>query len=93
MQFHLHLHNLKVRDALFACDTLPSRKERTNKISITKEPTAVEDIFAMGDNLGPAKVIHVQQPHLGLKGVLVVDNVATGPSIGGLRMAESYNFV
>ena len=48
----------------------------------------MDDIFAIADELGPAKVIHVYQPALGLKGVLVVDNVATGPSIGGLRMAE-----
>ncbi len=48
----------------------------------------MEDIFALGDELGPAKVLHISQPALGLKGVLVVDNVATGPSIGGLRMAE-----
>jgi glutamate dehydrogenase (NAD(P)+) len=48
----------------------------------------VEDIFAIGDELGPAKVIHVYQPTIDLKGVLVVDNVATGPAIGGLRMAE-----
>lgn len=53
----------------------------------------MEDIFALGDNLGPAKVIHVYQPHLGLKGVLVVDNVATGPSIGGLRMATDVSTV
>jgi len=39
------------------------------------------------DNLGPAKVIHVHEPTLGLEAVLVVDNVARGPSIGGLRMA------
>jgi glutamate dehydrogenase (NAD(P)+) len=44
-------------------------------------------IFRLADDFGPAKVIHVQQPTLGLKGILVVDNVATGPSIGGLRMA------
>ncbi|WP_020589604.1 Glu/Leu/Phe/Val family dehydrogenase [Desulfobacter curvatus] len=47
----------------------------------------MKDIFALGDSLGPAKVIHIYQPHLGLKGVLVVDNVAIGTSIGGLRMA------
>ncbi|RPI41477.1 MAG: Glu/Leu/Phe/Val dehydrogenase, partial [Betaproteobacteria bacterium] len=44
-------------------------------------------MFAFGDQLGPAKVIHVYEPGLGLKGILVVDNVARGPSIGGLRMA------
>jgi glutamate dehydrogenase (NAD(P)+) len=39
------------------------------------------------DELGPAKVIQVREPGLGLDAVLVVDNVACGPSIGGLRMA------
>jgi len=45
------------------------------------------DPFEFGDDFGPTKVIHVQIPEIGLKGVLVVDNVAAGPSIGGLRMA------
>ena len=40
-----------------------------------------------GDDLGPAKIIHVREPRIGLKATLVVDNVAAGPSIGGLRMA------
>jgi glutamate dehydrogenase (NAD(P)+) len=40
-----------------------------------------------GDDLGPAKVIEVREPGLGLEAVLVVDNVACGPAIGGLRMA------
>jgi glutamate dehydrogenase (NAD(P)+) len=47
----------------------------------------MDDPFAYADELGPAKVIHVHQPTLGLKAILVVDNVAAGPSIGGLRMA------
>jgi glutamate dehydrogenase (NAD(P)+) len=47
----------------------------------------VDATFKFADELGPAKVIFVQEPSLGLKGVLVVDNVAIGPSIGGLRMA------
>jgi glutamate dehydrogenase (NAD(P)+) len=47
----------------------------------------MEDIFQFADELGPAKVIHVHEPRLGLRGILVVDNVATGPSIGGLRIA------
>ncbi|MBN1455302.1 MAG: Glu/Leu/Phe/Val dehydrogenase [Methanomicrobia archaeon] len=44
------------------------------------------DAFRFADELGPAKVIHVYEPSVQLKGVLVVDNVARGPSIGGLRM-------
>ena len=47
----------------------------------------MEDIFAFTDKLGPLKVIHVQEPSIGLKAILVVDNVAKGPSIGGMRMA------
>ena len=44
-------------------------------------------VFDLADDLGPAKVIHVHVPKVGLKGILVVDNVAAGPSIGGVRMA------
>jgi glutamate dehydrogenase (NAD(P)+) len=43
--------------------------------------------FPFADSLGPCKIIHVYQPALGLHGVLVVDNVAAGPAIGGLRIA------
>ena len=43
--------------------------------------------MGFADNLGPLKVIHVHVPSIGLKAVLVVDNVAKGPSIGGIRMA------
>jgi len=45
------------------------------------------DPFSFADGLGPAKIIHVHEPGCQLKGILVVDNVAAGPSIGGLRMA------
>ncbi len=45
------------------------------------------DAFSHADDLGPARIIHIYEPRIGLKGVLVVDNVAMGPAIGGLRMA------
>jgi len=45
------------------------------------------EIFDYADDLGPTKIIHVYEPKLALKAVLVVDNVAAGPAIGGLRMA------
>jgi glutamate dehydrogenase (NAD(P)+) len=45
------------------------------------------DLFRFADDIGPTKIIHVHEPSIGLKAVLVVDNVAMGPSIGGLRMA------
>jgi glutamate dehydrogenase (NAD(P)+) len=47
----------------------------------------MEDMFRFADEFGPVKVIHVHVPTIGLRGVLVVDNVAAGPAIGGLRMA------
>jgi glutamate dehydrogenase (NAD(P)+) len=45
------------------------------------------DVFDFADDLGPAKVIHVYEPSINLKAVLAVDNIAKGPSIGGVRMA------
>jgi glutamate dehydrogenase (NAD(P)+) len=47
----------------------------------------MEDLFGFADDLGPAKIVHVHEPALGLRAVLVVDNVARGASIGGLRLA------
>jgi glutamate dehydrogenase (NAD(P)+) len=47
----------------------------------------MQDIFSFADDLGPAKIVHACEPSLGLKAVLVVDNVAKGPAIGGVRMA------
>jgi glutamate dehydrogenase (NAD(P)+) len=46
------------------------------------------EVFSLSDDLGPALVIQVAEQGIGIKGILVVDNVAAGPSIGGLRMAE-----
>jgi glutamate dehydrogenase (NAD(P)+) len=45
------------------------------------------DLDAFSDALGSAKIIHVHEPACGLKATLVIDNVARGPAIGGLRMA------
>ncbi len=39
------------------------------------------------DNLGPEKIIHVYDPKTGMKGIVVIDNVAMGPAIGGVRIA------
>ncbi|MGD8641614.1 MAG: Glu/Leu/Phe/Val dehydrogenase [Gammaproteobacteria bacterium] len=48
----------------------------------------MEDVFHFADELGPSKIIHVYEPSVKMKAILVVDNVAKGPSIGGIRMAE-----
>jgi glutamate dehydrogenase (NAD(P)+) len=53
-----------------------------------KKGVPMESCFSFADELGPTKIVHVYEPSIQLRGILVVDNVASGPSIGGLRMAE-----
>jgi glutamate dehydrogenase/leucine dehydrogenase len=47
----------------------------------------MKNIFDFADDLGPIKMIHVYDPKCALKAVVAIDNVARGPSIGGVRMA------
>jgi glutamate dehydrogenase/leucine dehydrogenase len=48
-------------------------------------PTFVIETYC--DELGPEKVLHVYEPRSGLRGIVVVDNTACGPAIGGVRIA------
>jgi glutamate dehydrogenase (NAD(P)+) len=48
----------------------------------------MEEISRFADEFGPTKILHVYEPKAGLKAILVIDNVAAGPSIGGIRMAK-----
>jgi glutamate dehydrogenase (NAD(P)+) len=43
--------------------------------------------FRFGDDLGPAKMVFIHEPASSLRSVVAIDNVACGPSIGGVRMA------
>lgn len=45
------------------------------------------DMFRFADALGPEKIVHIHQATLGLKVIVVIDNTAAGPAIGGTRMA------
>lgn len=45
------------------------------------------DIFQFSDELGPDKIVGIYDPSTKLHAIVVVDNVACGPSIGGMRMA------
>ncbi len=47
----------------------------------------MSEIETFMDDLGPAKIVQIYEPGLKLRAVLVVDNVAAGPAIGGVRMA------
>ena len=47
----------------------------------------MEDLFRFADEFGPAKIVHIHEPTAGLKAIVVIDNVAAGPGIGGVRLA------
>lgn len=47
---------------------------------------AEKEIFGYADEFGPEKVMHFYNAELALRGILVVDNIALGPAIGGIRM-------
>jgi len=46
--------------------------------------TQYVDNFA--DKFGPAKIIHIYDPKTQLRAIVVVDNLALGPAVGGCRM-------
>jgi glutamate dehydrogenase (NAD(P)+) len=47
----------------------------------------VGDMFQFVDDLGPRKILHISLRQAGLQAVVVVDNTACGPALGGVRMA------
>lgn len=48
---------------------------------------SIEDrVFRNADEIGPEKVLYIHDSKTNLMGILVIDNVARGPAIGGLRM-------
>lgn len=46
-----------------------------------------EEMFRFSDQLGPEKIVQIYEPRLALKVIVVIDNTAAGPAIGGTRMA------
>lgn len=48
----------------------------------------MQDMFRFLDDLGPEKIVHIARPEVGLKAIVVVDNTAAGPALGGTRMAS-----
>ena len=47
----------------------------------------MDDVFRFADEFGPARIIHIHRPSVGLKAIVVIDNTACGPAVGGVRMA------
>ncbi len=41
----------------------------------------------LSDDLGPERIVLARRPSAGLEAILVVDNTAAGPAIGGVRLA------
>ncbi len=41
------------------------------------------------DDLGPVKLLQLYDPESGLRGIVVVDNIALGPAIGGVRISPT----
>lgn len=52
-----------------------------------KEGRTSGSLFDLADDFGPVKIVHIHEPALGLKAIVTIDNIACGPSIGGVRMA------
>ncbi len=48
----------------------------------------MDDPFRFADELGPLKLVHIWRPAVGLKAVIAIDNIACGPAVGGVRMAQ-----
>ncbi|NNK77281.1 MAG: Glu/Leu/Phe/Val dehydrogenase [Litoreibacter sp.] len=44
-------------------------------------------VFETADEFGPEKVVHISDAAAGLRAIVVIDNTAIGPSVGGIRMA------
>ena len=55
------------------------RHEARNRIT--------DDPFRFTDDLGPVKIVHITERTTGLRATVVIDNVAIGQAIGGVRMA------
>ncbi len=49
--------------------------------------------FELADQWGPFQVVHIYRPQSGLKAIVVIDNVACGPAIGGTRMAPDVSLL
>lgn len=47
----------------------------------------MSESFRFADEIGPAKMVYIHEPAVGLKAIVAIDNIAAGPAIGGTRMA------
>ena len=77
----------------------PSSKQTNTKKHELKKPCLVATCFSVWyapgmseiiyDTIGPAKVIQLYSAKEGLRAVVVVDNCALGPAVGGVRVSPT----
>jgi glutamate dehydrogenase/leucine dehydrogenase len=73
-----------------ASESRPGDTDMTDTQTLNRPGTrrdGNDDPFRFADDLGPAKIVHVTEHTTGLRATVVVDNVALGQAIGGVRMA------
>ncbi len=51
------------------------------------------NLFQLADELGPELIVYISDIKTGLKAILVVDNTAAGPAVGGIRMSPEVTTV
>ena len=55
------------------------------------ETSSPPNFHRFTDEFGPEKIVYVYEPRCKLRGIVVIDNTAIGPAIGGIRMTPSVN--
>lgn len=60
---------------------------RSATIYLAMSMRSKDDVLSFVDEFGPAKIVYVNVPAVGLKAIVAIDNVAAGPAIGGTRLA------
>ncbi len=61
------------------------------KLTSAKSSPGACNFHEYTDEYGPEKIVYVYEPRCKLKGIVVIDNTAIGPAIGGIRMTPTVN--
>ena len=60
------------------------------KLTSAKSSPGACNFHEYTDEYGPEKIVYVYEPRCKLKGIVVIDNTAIGPAIGGIRIVIKY---
>jgi glutamate dehydrogenase (NAD(P)+) len=78
----VHENSVEVRQVIDQM-VVDIQTQRISMLGGLLESTNVANFF---DDWGPEKVLQVYDPHVGMEGILIVDNTARGPGKGGFRI-------